>query len=298
MNRRYNTGIASRIFDVFNVILMIFIIIIMIYPLLNEISVSLSKPSVIDAGAVTFFPRGFNTLAYRYLVSNKSLWLSYLMTIVYAAGKTLFTLLFTSCVAYSLSISDFVFKKPITVLFAITMFFGGGLIPTYLLIASLGMLDTIWVMMLPGCVSAFNVVVFRTFFQGLPNRLRESAYMDGANDIVILFCIILPLSKALLATFALFTIISVWNDWFSPVVYLKKEWRMPLQVILRRMLIQEEIISPYAPERIKNLISSYKMHPKNVQKAAVVVSLVPIYLFYPFIQKHFTKGILIGSIKG
>jgi len=160
------------------------------------------------------------------------------------------------------------------------------------------MLDTIWVMMLPGCVSAFNVVVFRTFFQGLPNGLRESAYLDGANDIVILFCIILPLSKALLATFALFTIISVWNDWFSPVVYLEKEWRMPLQVILRRMLIQEEIISPYAPERIKNLISSYKMHPKNVQKAAVVVSLVPIYLFYPFIQKHFTKGILIGSIKG
>lgn len=298
MNRKYNTGLGSRIFDSINYFFMLVVIVIMIYPLAHVISVSFSEPGFIELGTVSFYPRGINIAGYVYILSDISIWRAYLMTITYAVIKTVFMLLFTSCVAYALANDDFVFKKPLTVFFAVTMFFNGGLIPTYTIVSSLGLLDTILVMTLPGCVSAFNVIIFRTFFKQLPYGLREAAHIDGANDIVILFRIILPLSKPILATFSLFTIVGVWNGWFDALIYLQQQWRNPLQMILRRIVILDDLFQMGTAKDAQALMNNFKVHPQNIQMAAVVVAMVPVYLVYPFIQKYFTKGIMIGSLKG
>ncbi|OGO79703.1 MAG: sugar ABC transporter permease [Clostridiales bacterium GWC2_40_7] len=298
MNRKYNTSVGSKIFDCINCLFMIIIVIIMIYPLLHVIAVSFSEPRFIELGTVSFFPKGINTAGYMYILSDISIWRAYLMTITYAVLKTLFVLLFTSCVAYSLSTEGFIFKKPLTILITITMFFKGGLIPTYTIISSLGLLDTIWVMTLPTCISAFYVIVFRTFFKQLPYSLREAAHIDGASDIKILFGIILPLSKPILSTIALFTIVEVWNSWFEALIYLQQQWRNPLQMILRRIVILDDLFQMGTAKDAQNLMNNFKIHPQNIQMAAVVVAMVPVYIVYPFIQKYFTKGIMIGSLKG
>ena len=205
-------------------------------------------------------------------------------------------MLVTSMVAYSLSIKTFILRRAITVFFAITMFFGGGLIPTFLLIRSLGMLNTFWVMVIPGCVAAFTVIIFRTFFQAMPAELRESAFMDGANDIRILFRIILPLSKPLLATFGLFSVVGHWNSYFNAMIYLRDPERHPLQVLLRHIIIEDDIRRFMGMDA--DLVLKGLMHPKNVQMASIVVTMVPILLVYPFVQRYFTKGVMIGAIKG
>jgi len=295
MKRRQSP--VSIIFDVGNYIFMIFIIIIMLYPLLNVISLSLSSSSAINRGAISWYPKGWNISGYKIILQDPMLVRAYVNTILYAAASTVLTLTFTSMVAYSLSIKEFIFKKQLTIFFTITMFFGGGMIPTYLIIKNLHLINTFTVMVLPGCVSAFNVIIFRTFFQGIPGELREAGIIDGANDLVILSKIIIPLSKPLLATFALFTIVGQWNSWFSALIYLTDSKRYPLQMILRRILNQNsgELLSGSAA-----LIAQGQgtINPLNIQMASVIVVLFPILCLYPFLQKYFVKGMLVGSIKG
>lgn len=299
MKYKMKTSLSSRIFDFLNVILMAFIVICMIYPVLHVVAVSFSSPPYIELGMISVYPRGFNLGGYTYILSNISVWRAYGMTILYAFIRTIFTLAFTSAVAYALSTEGFILHKPLVIFFTVTMFFNGGLIPTYLVISSLGLADTILVMTIPGAVSAFNIIIFRTFFKGLPPELRESARIDGANDVRILFSIILPLSTPVLATIALFTIVGVWNDWFQAFIYLSEQWRMPLQIILKRMVVNEDLFSiGGAAAATKTLMTKFEIHPQNIQMAAIVVALIPIYLVYPFLQKYFTKGMLLGSIKG
>ena len=178
------------------------------------------------------------------------------------------------------------------------MFFNGGLIPTFLLIRNLGMLNTFWVMVIPGAVGAFTVFIFRTFFKALPDELRESAFMDGANDLIVLLRIVLPLSKALLATFALFSIVGHWNSYFSAMIYLRDESRQPLQLFLRKIIVREDELREYMSPEAIDLVTRGVLHPKNVQMAAIVVTMIPILMVYPFIQKYFTKGVLVGAVKG
>jgi putative aldouronate transport system permease protein len=291
-------SVGSRLFDLFNYLFMLALVIVMLYPFLGVISLSISEPAAITKGLVTWHPVGFNTEGYRLILENEALWRTYGNTILYAAVGTGFMLLFTSLIAYALSIKEFVLKKFLTVFLSITMFFGGGMIPTFLLIKDLGLIDSFWVMVIPGCVSAYNVIIFRTFFQGIPSELRESAYIDGANDIVILFRIILPLSSALLAVFALFSIIGHWNSWFSALIYLKDASRWPLQMLLRQLVVQDNMGNAFAVTEISEMISKRRLNPKNIQNAAVVVTMFPIICVYPFIQKYFVKGVMIGSIKG
>lgn len=293
---KYKEGIGSRLFDVFNYLLMILLIIIMLYPFLNVLAVSMSDPQSIAMGKVSWFPRGFNIEGYQLILSSRQTWIAYWNTIVYAFIGTTISLICTSLMAYPLSINNFVAKKFITIYLAITMFFSGGLIPTYLLIRDLGMINTLWVMVIPGAISAWNVIVYRTFFKGISPELRESAYLDGANDITILFKIILPLSKALLATFALFSIVGHWNTWFAALIYLSDENRFPIQMILRRILF---IAGPSEThEMAATMISARLVHPRNIQMAVIIVTVAPILCVYPFLQKHFVKGVMIGSIKG
>jgi putative aldouronate transport system permease protein len=178
------------------------------------------------------------------------------------------------------------------------MFFSGGLIPTYLLIRSLGLLNTFWVMVLPTAVAAYTTFVFRAFFMNIPAELRESAFMDGANDIRILFSIYLPLSKPLLATFGLFTAVSHWNRWFEALIYLRSPERFPLQMILRRYIIAGSVSEGFEQSAAQTMIMQGLIHPENLKMAVIVVTMVPILCVYPFIQKYFAKGVMIGAIKG
>lgn len=292
-------SLSSRIFDIANVTFMVLLMVIMVYPFLSVIAMSMSSNDAIMAGNVTFFPIGINFNAYSMVFEDKLIWRSYLNTIFYAAGSVFFTLTCTALLAYPLSIAEFKAKKVITILLTITMFFNGGLIPTYLLIKNLHLIDTYWVMVLPGCVGAYNVFVFRTFFQGLPKELRESAHMDGANDVIILIKIIIPLSKALLATFTLFTIVGTWNSWFNALIYLKDERSYPLQLILRRYLFNPaDGIGGTISQEMKAMMMTLKVNAKSVQMAVIVIAMLPITFIYPFLQKHFVKGITLGSIKG
>ena len=289
---------GSLAFDVINHFLMLFVIIAMVYPLVRVVSLSFSGIDYINAGLVNWLPKGFHVKGYEMILGEPQLWTAYRNTILYAAVGTFITLAITSLTAYPLAIREFVLKKPVTIYLAVTMFFSGGLIPTYLLILRLGLVNTFWVMVIPGAVAAYNVIVFRTFFQRLPVALRESALLDGANEVRILFRIIIPLSKAILSTFALFSIVGHWNSWFNAVIYLNDEWRYPLQVFLKRIVVEEQMTSPGGANKMMELIRSRKIHPKNVQMAAIVVTMLPILLVYPFIQKYFAKGVLVGTLKG
>ncbi|MBP3962836.1 carbohydrate ABC transporter permease [Paenibacillus lignilyticus] len=291
----YKSSLGSRIFDAVNIGLMLLLVVVTVYPLINVISVSLSHSDYISLGKVTWFPRGFNTMGYSVIFEKPMLYISYRNTVLYAAAGTLLTLFLTSLMAYPLTISKFQLKKSITVFLAITMFFSGGMIPTYLIIKQLHMLNTFWVMVVPGCISAYNVIIFRTFFQNISSELRESAYIDGANDLVVLFRIYLPLSKALLATFALFTVVAHWNVWFNALIYLKDENRYPLQMFLRSIIFTQQ---EGQSSRVKEMILNRQINPKNIQMAAIVITMAPILCIYPFVQKYFVKGVMVGSIKG
>lgn len=271
-----------------------------IYPLMHVLALSFSSPEMITLNQVSIFPRGFTLDGYKYIFGYRLLWRAYANTIAYAAVGTLITIICTAMVAYSLHVPNFVFRKWLTLFFTITMFFSGGTIPTYLWISKLKGLNTFWVMVVPGSVGAYTVVVFRTFFTGQPASLRESALIDGASECTILFRIVLPLSKALIATYALFTIVGHWNSWFNSLIYQSDENRFSLQLVLRRIVVSDESLSSAfsaSDPRMEAIINA-KMHPKNLQNAMVMVVLLPILIAFPYAQKYFVKGMMVGSIKG
>ena len=296
---RYRFTVGTFIFDAVNHIIMIFVCIVMVYPFMHVFALSLSSPSAIDVGMVSWLPRRLDVKGYEFILRFSGIGRAYLNTVLYAAGGAFFTLSFTSMLAYPLSIKEFTPKKFIVIFLSVTMFFGGGLIPTFLVIKMLRLIDTYLVMVLPMCVAAWNVFIFRAFFQNIPAELAESAHMDGANEFVVLFRIILPLSKALLAVFALFTIVGIWNDWFTAFVYLRDWKRQPVQQIVRKILVISNLQELVQRAQDTGLIPErdITLYSKNIQMATVMVVMLPILCIYPFIQKYFVKGIYIGSLK-
>ena len=295
-------SLASRSFDVINVFIMIFILIVVLYPVINIIAISFSDVSHIAKGDIGLWPKSFNVNSYSLVLQDRFVYTGYLNSIIYALGSTLLMLLFTSMMSYALTVKEFMFKKFITIYLTITMFFGGGLIPTYIMMQKLKLLDTMWVMIIPGCVGAYNVFVFRTFFNNIPAEMRESALIDGANEFLILTRIILPLSKALLATFALFTIVGSWNSWFNGLIYLKDQNKYPLQLVLRNYLyvIDAKTIAQRAGagSSSSSRFNNMRIDPKGVRMAMIVITMFPIMMIYPFFQKYFVKGVMIGAVKG
>ena len=294
-------SIGSKTFDVINLALMLALFVIFAYPFLNVIAISFSNYQNIAKGLVTFFPRGFTIESYGFVMRDSYLYSSYLNTIFYAASHTILMLAITSLVAYPLSKKYFIGNTFVTIYILITMFFNGGLIPTYLNISRLGLRSTIWAMILPGCVSGFNVILFRTFFKNVPEELCESAYMEGASEFRILISIVIPLSKALLATFALFSVVGVWNSWFNALLYLDKQEMYPLQMVLRSYLYKISSAQLQGRAGMSSAINPLELRtidPKSVQMAMIVITMFPIMAIYPFFQKHFMKGVIIGAIKG
>ena len=300
--RRYQQKWHETLFDLFNVLFMPGLLVVIIYPFLHIVSISFSSEDSLVRNTVSFFPRGFNTSNYGYILRDRMVYFGYRNSIFYATGSTVLMLLFTSMMAYPLMIDAFPIKKFLTVYLSITIFFGGGLIPSYVLMDQLGMINTPWVMIIPGCVSAMTVFMFRTFFKNIPAELRESAQLDGAGHMAILFRIVLPLSKALLATFALFNIVGVWNSWFNGLVYLKSEELYPLQLVLRSYLYKLDMTAIMRRAGAQGggdaFLRNQPVSPKGVQMAMIVVAMFPVMMIYPFFQKYFVKGVMIGAIKG
>jgi putative aldouronate transport system permease protein len=298
MNMKIKNSKSGMLFDALNVIFMLWLSAIMLFPMLHVLFVSISSgPESIKSGFF-LWPRGeINWSGYTTVFRDPLIMKSYINTILYAAGNVIFTLFFTSLTAYPLSIREFGLKKFITIFLTITMFIGGGLIPTYMLVRGLGMIDTFWVMVIPFCVGAYNVILFRTFFANLPPALREAAIIDGASEFRVFRMIYVPLSKAIFATIALFTLVGKWNDWFSALIYLNDENKYPVQMILRKILFNN-ISAQNMDDMTRSMMNSMQVTGENIKMAAIIITILPILCIYPYIQRYFVKGVFIGTIKG
>ena len=285
-------------FDWFNTVFLVLLSAVFLYPLLMTLGLSFSSPRALVGQNVILLPKGFTLQSYQTILSDPTILRYYWNTIVYASTGTLTSLLLTSLLAYPLTVAEFKGKKLINILLLITMFFGGGMIPSYLNIRNLHMINTLWAMILPGAISAWNVIMFVNFFKGIPDSLRESATIDGAGHVRILFSIVIPLSKALLATIALFTIVGFWNDYFSAMLYLDSTSKMPIQIFLRKILVNMELNEGMAKDTdMSRLMDMINANPRTVKAATTIVTILPILCVYPFLQKYFTKGMMLGAVK-
>ncbi len=288
--------LQDSLLDIFVYTVIVLVNIVMIYPFVNIIVVSLSRAEYVVAGLVTIFPRGFNLSAYTAALSDPLMGRGYVNTLIYASTGTLLTLTITMITAYALSVRKFRGRNFFIVYMAITMYFSGGLIPYYLLIKSLNMIDTIWAMILPG-VSVWYIIVCRTYFQStIQDSLRESALIDGANDLKILTHIYIPLAKPIIATLGLWSVVAQWNSWFNALIFLNDIKLYPLQMVVRKVLIM------YQPSsKMRSLVYSLRhlgVNEQTVRCAVIIITILPIVMIYPFIQKYFVKGVMVGALKG
>ncbi|MEF2246739.1 MULTISPECIES: carbohydrate ABC transporter permease [unclassified Paenibacillus] len=286
--------IGERIFDVFNILFLACCSFVFLYPVWYVIVSSFSDAHAIAAGKVTFIPIDFNLRAYQLVFSDSMILDAYGNTLFYVVAGTLINLILTTLGAYPLSRPNLQGKRFIMAFIVFTMFFSGGLIPGYLNIRDLGLYDTVWALLLPGAVSAFNLIVMRTFFQNtIPESLVESGKIDGAHDFRILWSLVLPLSMPVIAVMTLFYAVSHWNSWFTAMIYLQDRTLYPLQLILREILIQstaQNLTSSVAQDELSRVSEAIKY-------ATIVVATVPILIVYPFLQKYFVKGVMIGAVK-
>lgn len=288
-------SMGERLFDGVNVTFMIVLSAATVYPFLYVLFASLSDPSwVVQMRGLIWYPKGFTIEAYKLVFANPSILTGYVNTLIYVVFGTALNILMTSLGAYALSRQSVMWKNPLMFIIVFTMFFNGGLIPTYLLINELGMLDSRWALIIPSAMSAYNLIIMRTSFQGIPVSLEESAKLDGANDFTVLFRIVLPLSMPVVAVMILFYGVSHWNGWFNALIYLRTRDLYPLQLILREILITNSTDS-----MMTGVGGADKMPiGETIKYATIIVATVPILLLYPFLQKYFVKGVMIGAIKG
>lgn len=289
----YKKTFGAKVSNAITYLINILLTLAFIYPIVYCVSMSLSDPEILGGKAIGLLPRGFSLEAYKYLLSSSKVFRYYGNTILYAALGTFITIMTTSLVAYPLSISTFSARKVLTVYLVITMFFGGGMVPTYLNMQRLGLMDTVWAMVLPG-IGAYNVMVYKTFFKQLPSSLTEAAKIDGAGHFRILFTIVMPLSKPMLATMILFSIVGHWNSFLNAVMYLRDSNKYPIQMMLRSLLISLEMVED---EKMAAMAKQLTTSTRTVKGAAVMITIIPILCVYPFMQKYFAKGVMVGSVK-
>ena len=298
----HRSSLGSLAFDVFNTLFMILLICVMVVPLLHVIALSFSDPEFIAKGEVSLLPKKATLLGFEILSRSQLIGRSYLNTIVYTIVHTLMVLLICSLTAYPLAFKTFHSRKLFTVYLVIPMFFSGGLIPFFLVVRSLGMIDTLWAVVLPIAFSPWYIILFRTNFQTLPTSLRDSAYIDGANDLMIWSRIYIPLSKPIIATIGLFAAVGMWNNFFQPYIFLNDQKKFPLQIILRKLLLEGSMTDIGVISEREEMADRHILLGEGITEmlkhVATVVTIGPIILVYPFIQRYFTKGILVGAIKG
>jgi len=282
------------LFSAINVIILLVLAFVTLYPFIHMAAVSLSGNVYVLQGEVTWFPRGFNVNNYDVVLNDPRILTSYRNTFIYVIVGTAISLIVTSLGAYALAKKNMLFHRGFTLMIIFTMFFNGGMIPTFLMVKELGVMDTIWGMVLPGAVSTWNLLVMRTFFTSIPLELEESGKIDGLTDFGVFLRIVLPTSQAVFATIGLFYAVGLWNNFLLPLLYLRDPDLFPLQVILRNIVLAGQTNQADATAiGADNMIVE-----ESLKYATIMVSTVPILLVYPFLQKYFVKGVMIGAVKG
>jgi len=288
---------GEKIFESINLILMIILCAAFLYPVLNVLAISLSDSAPILRGEVTFFPKQLNFSGYRDIFANQHLWIAYGNTIFVATVGCLLGLGMTCLAAYPMAFGNFYGKKLYTFLILFTMWFSGGLIPTFLMMNRLNLVNSHWALIFNFMCSPFHVIILKSFFQSIPYALIESAKLDGANDFVCMWKIVLPLSKPALATIALWIVVAHWNDFLGPLMYLTERDKFTLQVVLNDIVLQASGAMYGMADAVQAGDGSLII-PQQVQNAVIFVSMLPMLAIYPFVQKYFVKGVMIGSVKG
>ena len=290
---------SDRIFNAVNYVFLTVILLAVAYPLYFMAIASFSDPHLVNNGKLWLFPKGITFEGYRRIFSDSRIWTSYLNTAIYTMGGVSVNLLATIPAAYALSRRDLWGRNLVMVLFTFTLLFGGGLIPTYLIIRSLGILNTRWVMILPNAVAVWNLIIARTFFQTtVPPDLLDAARMDGASNLRFFASVVLPISPAIIAVLALFYGVGHWNAFFEALIYLKDPELYPLQLVLRSILIMNESAAEMMEAADPDTVAEQQRVIEVIKYGLIMVASVPVLLLYPFLQKYFIKGVMIGALKG
>ena len=288
----------DRVFRAIVIAVLAIIIVVIAYPLYFVIIASFSDPKELYKNSLLLFPKGFTLSSYELAFQNKDIWTGYGNSILYTFLGTTINILMTVIGAYPLSRQDFVGRGILTFFYTFTMFFGGGLIPFYLVCKSLGLLNNIWGMIIPGAVSVYNMIIMRTFFQSrIPVEVQESAMIDGSSNIGLLFRVVLPLSTPIIGVMALFYGVGHWNAYFNAMIFLSDRSKYPLQLILREILVQNQVTSMLTTATDAGYADRI-MSQIGLQYVVVIIAMLPIFIIYPFLQKFFKEGIMVGALKG
>ncbi|MEH7332569.1 carbohydrate ABC transporter permease [Neobacillus drentensis] len=287
----------DKIFDVVNTIFLTLICLAVLYPLYFVVIASISNPDMVYNGEVWFFPKDITFEGYKRIFSDPKIWIGYKNTVVYTVIGTVVQVSLTLMAAYALSRKDFYGRTFFMMMILFTMFFNGGLIPTYLVVKQLGMLNTIWAMILPKAVAVWNLIVARSFFEeNIPNELLEAGKIDGCSNTKFFLKVVLPLSKPIIAVMVLFYAVGQWNSYFDALIYLNDESLYPLQLILRNILTQNQLSIKMLSDL--DSLAAQQQVGEIIKYGIIIVGALPLLIVYPFVQKHFVKGVLIGGVKG
>jgi putative aldouronate transport system permease protein len=288
---------SDLLFDLINYSFLTVGMLLILYPLYFVLIASVSDPNHIYAGDVWLFPKGLTLDGYQRIFNDASIWIGYGNSLLYAALGTGISVTLTMFAAYPLSRRDFVGRNVFMMFFMLTMFFGGGLIPTYLLIKDLGMINTIWALVVPGAAGVFNIIIVRTFFQStIPDEMREAAFIDGCSNTKFFLQIVIPLSKPIIAVMVLFHVVGFWNGFFDALIYLNDQSKYPLQLVLRNILVQNQVNSSMMAD-VESYAAKLRV-TELIKYGVIIVASLPLLILYPFLQRYFVKGVMIGSIKG
>ena len=291
--RRKTSNANNRLGTIDWVILVILVLfaLMIIFPFYNAFLISISPQRIVDENPLLLVPKELSLEAYKYVFNKQIIWDGFKITMILLIVGTAYQLFFTVITGYALSRNNWFGKNFVMNMILVTMFFGGGLIPYYYLIINLGLYDTIWVMIIPGAIDTFNMLLMRNYFAFLPKELEESAKIDGANDFTIFLKIYLPLSLPMLATIGLFFAVGNWNSWYNASLYIEQQKLKPLQLVLKNIIAE-------AANQEQAVSGNVEVLDKNVKMAAIFFTIIPMMSFYPFLQKYFVKGIVVGAIKG
>ncbi|AYG05391.1 carbohydrate ABC transporter permease [Gryllotalpicola protaetiae] len=296
--RRRRTALSrtrgEKAFAVVNVVILLLAVAITLYPFVNVVAQSLSSEKFIDQGVVTIWPRGWNFDTYKLVASDPTFWVNYRNTVVYTVVSTVVSMFLSTIFAYAISRKDLKGRGFFIGLALVTMLYSGGLIPTYVLINHLHLTNTIWAIALPNAISVFNVLVMKSFFENMPRELEEAASIDGLSTYETLLRIVLPLSKAVIATMILFYAVANWNSWFSAFLYMDHSDLMPVTVYLRNLIAG----ATGAQDAGASADSNLTQVSANIKAVTMVLTVIPILCVYPFVQRYFVSGVMLGSVKG
>lgn len=291
--RKQQTTRGYRVFQAVNAVVLTGVVVLTLFPLVNIVARSFSDEHFIRSGQVNLLPKGFNLTTYHRVMEDPVFWTNYRNTVIYTVVATAISMVLTTCYAYVLSKKQLRGRGVLAGIALFTLFFNGGLIPNYVLVSNLGLRNTIWAIVLPNAINVFNLLVMKSFFESLPVELEEAAAVDGLNTYQTLLRIVLPLSKAVIATMVLFYAVSFWNSWFSAFLYLDRSELFPVTVYLRNL-----IAGATGGSDVTTASETALQIAANIQAVTIVLTVLPIMLVYPFIQRYFVSGVMLGAVKG